>query len=469
MKIKWGTTFGSHDGALAVFVDDELVFASDAERWSRKKNDSIIPDNLIEFAENKWGVPEIVYFYEDLNLKDERRKFAGQNPLEERKSFISSNVEFQKILNFKYPVVYGNHHKSHARYGYYTSPFDDCTVLVIDAIGEWDTLTQWKVTDGNFEQVNNWRYPKSIGLFYSAMTQAAGWKPNEEEYILMGASAVVQEYNIHDYQYIKSMWDDDENFHKGIDIEGITDKFEIAAIAQDIYEGVLRRIIHHIDDENLVFVGGCALNVSANRHLFKYNTFIPCNPGDGGSAIGCALDHKIESNPYLGYEITGKYPVTEIIKELKETGIVGVAKGKAEFGPRALGNRSLLADPSVLDMKDKVNKVKGREEFRPFAPMILKEDVNSYFEKGIPSPFMNTVRKAKSLTQHKYPCIVHLDGTSRVQEVIEEPHRTLLKEWKKETGCPMLLNTSLNIKGEPIVNTELDAKNFESKTRIKVL
>lgn len=465
--IKWGTTFGSHDGALAVFVDDELVFASDAERWSRKKNDPIIPDRLIEFAENKWGVPEIVYFYEDLDLKDERRKFAGQKPLEERKSFISSNVQFQKILNFKYPITYCNHHESHARYGYFTSPFIDCTVLVIDAIGEWNTMTQWKVKDGNFTLIKKWDYPKSIGLFYSAMTQAAGWKPNEEEYILMGASAVVQEYNIHDYQYIKSMWDDDVNFHKGIDID--IDKFEIAAIAQDIYEEEFQKIIDEIDDENLVFVGGCALNVSANRFLTKYNTFIPCNPGDGGSAIGCALNHKIESNAYLGYEIFGKYPVTEIIKELKKNEIVGVAKGKAEFGPRALGNRSLFADPSVLDMKDKVNKVKGREEFRPFAPMILKEDSDKYFEEGISSPYMNTVRKAKIDTWHKYPCIVHLDGTSRVQEVTEEPHRTLLEEWKKETGCSMLLNTSLNIKGEPIVNTEQDAKNFELKTGISVL
>ena len=155
------------------------------------------------------------------------------------------------------------------------------------------------------------------------------------------------------------------------------------------------------------------------------------------------MNHKIESSAYLGYDIFGNYPVTEIIKELKKNEIVGVAKGKAEFGPRALGNRSLLADPSVLDMKDKVNKVKGREEFRPFAPMILKEDSDKYFEKGISSPYMNTVRKAKIDTWHKYPCIVHLDGTSRVQEVTEEPHRTLLEEWKKETGCSMLLNLSL--------------------------
>ena len=149
--------------------------------------------------------------------------------------------------------------------------------------------------------------------------------------------------------------------------------------------------------------------------------------------------------------------------------MVGVAKGRAEFGPRALGNRSFLADPSLLDIKDRVNKVKGREEFRPFAPMILKEDADTYFESGIPSPFMNTIRKAKPETIEKYPGIVHIDGTSRLQEISEEPHRTLLQEWKKETGCPMLLNTSLNVKGEPIVNTEEDANKFQLKTGVKVL
>ena len=450
--IKWGTTFGSHDGALAVFHDDELVFASDAERWSRKKNDSVIPDNLIKYAEDNWGIPDEVYFYEDYKLKDERRRFAGQTPLHE--------------IDFKYRLIQSNHHLSHARYGYWTSPFLNCTVLVIDAIGEWDTLTQWKINNGEFVKQKSWRYPKSIGLFYSAMTQAAGWKPNEEEYILMGASAV-KKHKIENYNFVKELWNNDANFHTGININ--FDKFEIASIAQEIYEEEFRKIIHEIEDDNLVFVGGCALNVSANRFLKKFNTFIPCNPGDGGSAIGCVIDKKIPANAYLGFDIPGKYPVTEIIQELKQNHMVGVAKGRAEFGPRALGNRSLLADPSLLDIKDRVNKVKGREEFRPFAPMILKEDADIYFESGIPSPFMNTIRKAKPETIEKYPGIVHIDGTSRLQEIAEEPHRTLLQEWKKETGCPMLLNTSLNVKGEPIVNTEEDAKNFQSKTGVKVL
>ena len=449
--IKWGTTFGSHDGALAVFQDDKLVFASDAERWSRKKNDPVIPDNLIKYAEDNWGEPDEVYFYEDHILKNQRRRFAGQVPQTNR---------------FKYPIRYCNHHLSHARYGYWTSSFVDCTVLVVDAIGEWDTLTQWKVINGNFTKQKSWRYPKSIGLFYSAMTQAAGWKPNEEEYILMGASAV-KKHKIENYNIVKELWDNGANFHTGININ--FDKFEIASIAQEIYEEEFKKIIDEIEDDNLVFVGGCALNVSANRFLTKFNTFIPCNPGDGGSAIGCVIDRKMPANAYLGYEIPGEYPVTEIIQELKQNHMVGVAKGRAEFGPRALGNRSFLADPSLLDMKDRINQVKGREEFRPFAPMILKEDADAYFDSGIPSPFMNTIRKAKLETIEKYPSIVHLDGTSRLQEVTEEPHRTLLQEWKKETGCPMLLNTSLNIKGEPIVNTEEDARRFQNNNNITVL
>ena len=218
--IKWGTTFGSHDGALAVFQDDKLVFASDAERWSRKKNDPTIPDNLIKFAEDNWGVPDQVHFYEDYTLKTQRREFAGQSPL--------------KPKRFKYNTIGHNHHWSHARYGYWTSPFDECTVLVVDAIGEWDTLTQWKVKN-DFECVKRWRYPKSIGLFYSAMTQAAGWKPNEEEYILMGASAV-KKHKIENYNIVKELWNNDVNFHTGININ--FDKFEISNHLNNLSESL---------------------------------------------------------------------------------------------------------------------------------------------------------------------------------------------------------------------------------------
>jgi len=455
--ILWGVTFGSHDAALAVFVNNELVFASDAERFSRKKNDSVIPSSLIEYAENKYGMPDKVYYYENPILKSLRRTWAGQRPR-------------VVIPEFKYKLTYSNHHESHAAYGYYTSPFDECTVLVIDAIGEWDTLTTWQAKNGKLKRKGlHWRYPKSLGLFYSAATQAAGWKPNEEEYIMMGASAI-GEITHKGYSRLSELWKSKFNFHRGVKLDDM-DPLEIAACAQALYESLFHNIITHIHG-NLVFVGGCALNVKANAQLSHCNVHIPSNPGDGGSAIGCVLSRikqKVSPSPYLGYEIKGEYPVDEIVKKLRKKKIIGVAKGKAEFGPRALGNRSLLGDPSVKNIKDRMNKIKGREEFRPFAVMILKEDVHKYFSGSVNSPYMNVTYRSLSITDKKYPGIVHADGTTRLQIVDSDPHRNLLEAWKKKTGCPMILNTSLNIKGEPIVNDEYDIKKFTLNTAVEVL
>jgi len=455
--IQWGITQGSHDAALAVFDDHNLLFASDAERFSRKKNDPVIPSTLIEYAEKKYGIPKKVYYYENPIIKSFRRTWAGQKP--------------KLVLpKFKYKLTYTNHHLSHAAYGYYTSPFDECTVVVIDAIGEWDTLTTWQAKDGELKRKGrHWKYPKSLGLFYSAMTQAAGWKPNEEEYIMMGASSIAKPSR-NGCAHLRKLWDDNFNFHQGVTLNGL-DQMEIASCTQSVYEDIIEEIFSHVHG-NLVFVGGCALNVKANSLLEHCDVYIPPSPGDAGSAIGCVLvrtKQKIDPTPYLGYEIGGKYPIEEIIKELKQNQIVGVANGRAEFGSRALGNRSLLADPTVLDIKDKVNKIKGREEFRPFAPMILKEDVDKYFQGSVPSPYMNVTYNAYHNTKNKYPGIVHIDGTSRLQIVHDGVHRKLLEAWKAETGCPMLLNTSLNIKGEPIVNDEFDVKKFENQTGVRVL
>ena len=149
--------------------------------------------------------------------------------------------------------------------------------------------------------------------------------------------------------------------------------------------------------------------------------------------------------------------------------VVGVANGPAEFGPRALGNRSFLADPRDKNIKDVVNQYKGREPFRPFAPMILKEDVSKYFFGGFESPYMSCALKASDEVKLNYPGIVHLDGTSRLQVVNDEPHRGLLEEWKKVTGCPVLLNTSLNVKGQPICNDLEDVKLFKQRTGVPVL
>ena len=224
-------------------------------------------------------------------------------------------------------------------------------------------------------------------------------------------------------------------------------------------------------------MGGVALNCLANRNLGEYfeKIWIMPNPGDAGSSLGAAAlvyGGPIEfKNAYLGTEIGNKYPVNAILDSLLTDKITGVASGRAEFGPRALGNRSLLADPRGKDIKDRVNAIKRRQEFRPFAPVILEEYVDEYFHmpKGYPtSPYMQTI--AYCNYPELFPAIVHKDDTSRVQTVPTDGSgiRQLLEKWYVVTGCPMLLNTSLNIKGEPMVNDRADADRFEKLYNVKV-
>jgi carbamoyltransferase len=202
------------------------------------------------------------------------------------------------------------------------------------------------------------------------------------------------------------------------------------------------------------------------------NVWIMPDPGDAGSAIGSVLayykKHIKWTGPYLGHNIEGEYPVENVIQELLSTGLCGVASGPAEFGPRAFGNRSLLADPRGTDIKYRVNEIKQRQQFRPFAPAILEEHAGDYFE-GCTGPYMQFTAQCRF--PELYPAIVHADGTSRVQTVGSKDNpgfRRLLEQWYATTGCPMLLNTSLNIKGQPIVNTVEDAVEFEKYYGVKV-
>jgi carbamoyltransferase len=225
-------------------------------------------------------------------------------------------------------------------------------------------------------------------------------------------------------------------------------------------------------------MGGCALNCSANSNITdKFNnTWIMPNPGDAGSCIGVAQDYTHNKlnwqTPYLGHNIEGEYPIDDIMDSLLKGEICGIASGRAEFGPRALGNRTLTADPRGPAIKDKMNEIKRRQKFRPFAPMILEEDVHDYFDMPTninQSPYMQFVAKCKH--PKEFPAIIHKDGTSRVQTVNQLQHPDLyllLQRFKESTGCPMLVNTSLNIKGQPIVNDLADAIEFEQHYGIKV-
>ena len=260
-------------------------------------------------------------------------------------------------------------------------------------------------------------------------------------------------------------------------------KFDIAANVQWICEEEIQevfRIAQRIvpETQNCVYMGGVALNCVANSIIAKDyypNLWILPNPGDAGSSLGCAAyvfgEHVNWRTPFTGYNITGRYPRRKALDELLEGNIVGVANGRAEFGPRALGNRSLLADPRGNDIKDKVNEIKHRQKFRPFAPSVLEEYADDIFDMPVrKSQFMQFVAKCKY--PDKYPAICHVDNTSRVQTVSKEDNLSyykLIREFYIKTGCPMVLNTSLNIKGQPIVNTYLDGVEFSKKYGVKVV
>jgi carbamoyltransferase len=220
---------------------------------------------------------------------------------------------------------------------------------------------------------------------------------------------------------------------------------------------------------NLVFMGGCALNSSANTMLWNifHDVWIMPNPGDAGSSLGAAAalygKHLNWKGPYLGHDIGGSYPVDLIVEKILSDQVVAVASGRAEFGPRALGNRSILADPRDPNIKDKVNLIKQRELFRPFAPVVLEEYASEWFDINFKSPYMQYT--VKCLKPDIIPSVVHVDGTSRVQTVSKDDNPGLwstVNKFYEKTGIPVLLNTSLNIKGQPLLNDLDDAKKWSN-------
>ena len=440
-----GISEGFHDAALCLLQNSKILYASQSERYSKVKNDPWVhPD---QWPKADRYQPNIVAYYEKPFRKNLRRLYAGQS--------------WQKP-RVKYDYSFG-HHQSHAAAGYYTSPFDECNILVIDAIGEWDTISVWKAKNNLMDKVYSRKYPYSLGLLYSAITQRIGLKPNEDEYITMGMSAFGNPK--YDLEYL--LW---ENNHRGVgDIFPEASVEDLAASVQVLYERELLKLIEMCPHENLVLMGGCALNCAANSKIKGKNIWIMPAPGDAGSAIGAAalvLKKKLKwRSPYLGYPILQGVPVKSVVRELLDNKVCGIANGKAEFGPRALGNRSLLGDPR-FDIKDTVNQIKRRQLFRPFAPAILEEFKDEYFE-GPMNEYMQFVAKAK----HDYSSVTHVDGTARVQVVTKDCGsnlRFILEEFYEQTGCPMLLNTSLNIKGQPMVNSWEDAEEWSKKYNVAI-
>ena len=444
-----------------------------------------------------------------------------KSPIHSLKSFINIVREIDNLdgllRNISNNIFYSEHHKSHQYYAYYSSPFEDSIILSVDGVGEFDSTGVGYTTSDKINYSSISKYPHSLGLFYSAMTSYLGFKPNEGEYKVMGlapygsksnyinllSKLITFENNTLKCDMDKFCWDRDTKLmfnHKLIEYlnilprdtnEPITIQHENLAYAiQFVYEDILFKILNSIqtNETNLCLSGGCAYNGTANGKIYSNTNFkklwIPLAPSDAGSSIGACINYILNNtnhtliinpNPFLGPEynvnetmLIGKNfkkfntenDIIEFItKELQTGKIIGWFRGNIEFGARALGNRSILADSTIDGMKDRINKlIKKREGFRPFAPMVKKESQFKFFEMVEDVPYMNQIVKVKNQYVNKLKAITHIDGTARVQTIYKDsPTYNLLDEYEKLTGYPILLNTSFNIKDKTMVLTPEDA------------
>jgi len=443
-------------------------------------------------------------------------------------------------LQYEGRILFGEHHLSHAASAYFPSPFDNAAIVTADGVGEWDSTTIGVGQGIDLELTHEIRFPHSLGLLYSAFTAYLGFEVNEGEYKVMGMAAYGAPRYVDRVRQLIQFADDGSfrldmrclGYHRSL--LAITDYFvglfgpprlaeagleqryadiaaSIQAVTEDAMLGMARRARDLTGSRNLCMAGGVALNVLANTRVLCEagfdNVWVQPAAGDSGGCIGAATHlyhtvlrqerrHKMET-AYLGPCYTSQEiqallreldvpftPLSEpeiaptVARLLAESSVIGWFQGRMEFGPRALGARRILADPTDPTMKDKLNeKIKHRELFRPFAPSVVKEAATNFFEfDGVQppaeSPFMLLVARVRPDRQQLLPAITHVDGTARVQTVSHAQHPLyydLIQEFGRLTGVPVLVNTSFNVRGEPIVCTPAEAFNSFSHTDMDYL
>jgi len=578
-----------HDSAAALIIDGDL-FAAHEERFTRKKHDSSFPLNAARYVLDEAGIRfsdlNAVCFYDKPYIKFERlletyHAFAPRGLVSflsaipvwiNEKLFMKRMLaeEFAKLGEGKVPLLFPEHHLSHAASAFYPSPFEDAAVLTVDGVGEWATTTIGHGSGKEIKILKELHFPHSVGLLYSAFTYYTGFRVNSGEYKLMGLAPYGIENGGRTQEYKEKILDelvdiredgsillnmdyfkfatglrmtDDRKWTKlfgipprkpesRIDQDYMDMALAIQRVTEEIILKLARETYRITGSRNLVMAGGVALNSVANGKLLKESIFddiwIQPAAGDAGGALGAAYlgwylwmdkERMIENDPdamkgaYLGPEFTyrdtekvirkydAKYKYFNKFEELiKETAglmasgnVVGWFQGRMEYGPRALGNRSILGDARSPDMQKKMNlKIKYREGFRPFAPSVLEEDIEEYFDLDRPSPYMLLVIPVKEsrlnqvpenyeklpLYERLYyqrsdvPAITHIDFSARIQSVNKKTNPkywSLINEFKNQTGYGVIINTSFNVRGEPIVCTPDDAYRCFMRTEMDYL
>ncbi|MEA5535538.1 carbamoyltransferase [Crocosphaera sp. XPORK-15E] len=574
-----------HDSAAALVQKGTILAAAQEERFTRKKHDARFPKNAIIYtlAEANISLQELDYivFYEKPLVTFERlletyltyapqgfRSFiTAMTAWLQEKLYLKTILkkELAKLANCKTsqlpPLLFTEHHQSHAASAFFPSPFEKAAVLCLDAVGEWATTSLW-LGEGN-KMIPQWEinFPHSLGLLYSAFTYYTGFKVNSGEYKLMGLAPygeakyvdIILE-NLIDLKEDGTFRLNMEYFNYATGLTMTNDKFarlfggsprkpetqltqremNIAASIQKVTEEIVLRLANtayeELGTDYLCLAGGVALNCVSNGRLLRESKFkdiwIQPAAGDSGGAIGAALAvwYQYLENPrqggtfdamqgtYLGPEfsheeaqeylndVKAKYVYledvelfTKVAEILAEGNVVGWFQGRMEFGPRALGNRSIIGDPRNEKMQSVMNlKIKYRESFRPFAPSVLFDRVSDYFELDKPSPYMLLVAEVNSelrlpmneedkqlfgveklkVPRSTIPAITHVDYSARVQTVHPETnprYYQLIKQFEALTGCGVLVNTSFNVRGEPIVCTPEDAYRCFMRTEMDYL
>jgi carbamoyltransferase len=439
-------------------------------------------------------------------------------------------------LGYEGEILFSEHHMAHAASAFFVSPFRKAAIITLDGVGEWDTTTLGIGRDNSIRLMKSISFPHSLGLFYSALTYYLGFKVNSAEYKVMGLAPYgnpvhvdlmldnlidIREdgsfrLNMEYFTYDRSLTMTGRTMERLFgqprrrpESELLSFHKDVAASLQKVLDLAVVRLARHAYDEtrlpNLCMAGGVALNCVSNSNILRETPFkeifIQPAAGDAGGAVGAAfyiyhslLKHERSyqmKNAFTGPEYSDdavktyldslgvEYRCVDRPQLLQETAqliasqqVVGWFQGRMEYGPRALGSRSILADARNADNWQRVNlKIKFRESFRPFAPTVLAERSGEYFEFDRASPFMlfvATVRQSK----RDVPAITHVDGSARLQTIEREDHPLfydLLKEFEQQTGCPLVINTSFNVRGEPIVCTPEDAFRCFMRTEMDYL
>ncbi len=530
-----------HDSAAALLKDGVVIAAGQEERFSRKKHDSGFPHLAIQYVLHEAGItPErldAVGFYDKPLLKFERMlstyvatfprsfgSFRKAMPLWLHEKLWVPAIIRKELKPYSGPILFAEHHMSHAASCFLPSPFEEAAILTVDGVGEWATASFGVGRGSDITLFKEIRFPHSLGLLYSAFTYYLGFKVNSAEYKVMGLAPYGKP--VHFDRIMKEMVQLNQDGSFKLDMKyfsydyglrmtnGAFDdffggpprkpeawmnarEFDIAASVQKVCEEIVLRMARHLHQETgltkLCMAGGVALNCVANGRVIRETPmkqlWVQPAAGDAGGAVGVAhyIYNTLHKRPraaawthaYLGPQFSdaeiarfldeaeAKYRTladAELVKQtarlLSENNVVGWFQGRMEFGPRALGARSILADPRDPKMRDTLNmKIKFREGFRPFAPSVLMDKASEWFEIDCDSPYMLLVAQVRE-GRRTIPSVTHVDNSARLQTVTraEAPlYYDLIREFERITGVPILINTSFNVRGEPIVCTPRDA------------